>query len=455
MAKTECYRIIEGKLVSKSIEIPLVFGLISEDDGIFFTEFYTPESFDLNNFVALVDSDDTHGFNAFCITEDSNELEIRSLSIRSIVFNARKILLECYDCIIHKTRDFPKTPFGKQYQKSALHYLEFEGLQIEFCEYTSYKEIRGNDCVAMERDHSKALLVANSIPYNLEFNKTNSKNIIVSFPNESNSTLTYNAFLDLRNDFTSLLSFLNGARVKIRKEYTGETFSKLGRRPISSQVTITYSFKRLHPERLDSYIPLNHTSNNRVTNILNRIFSLSFDKYREWNKRIDLNSIVYALNAAAEATHVEEKFFIQIIAFERLTAQYAVAMGFAIEYLPDPLDYAEIKRQLFDVIERNKGLFGRNYHNAKAIIGGLNQVKPQTTQEKMLRLIADVRLQLSDDLVNLVNVVRHKVIHWGDVGDGLDGVKNLYLLNELLHEIILRLIDYTGIRNSAVLLANP
>lgn len=79
----------------------------------------------------------------------------------------------------------------------------------------------------------------------------------------------------------------------------------------------------------------------------------NFDKFIEWCEKIDIKSIIFYLNNSEQTKSLEEKVFIQIIAFERLTTMYVEFLGDKEEFLPNKTDYSPIK--LSSII--SKGLF--------------------------------------------------------------------------------------------------
>ena len=71
----------------------------------------------------------------------------------------------------------------------------------------------------------------------------------------------------------------------------------------------------------------------------------------------------------------------------------------------------------------------------------------------MFRIINDVEIPITKEIEFLVERVRHKTIHRGELESGDNGLVNFYLLDELLQEIILRLVGYNGPRESKILLS--
>jgi hypothetical protein len=224
----------------------------------------------------------------------------------------------------------------------------------------------------------------------------------------------------------------------VRAEFTGNYYS-VGK--IDSEISVRYSFKTINNRRHNNYIPL-RSHLNVGQNILNSFFIFSFDKYREWNKTLDLNSLFFYLSNAEQSKGIEDRFFIQIIAFERLAAKYVDTLDKKEFFASDPEKFGSVKEQILDIIKQNKSIFGKHINSIKGRIGDLNIIKRTKTDEKFLTIIKDAKIELTSDLENLVRVVRHDAIHKGEIGQAEDIVKNYLLLDQLLRDIILNLVEY-------------
>lgn len=325
---------------------------------------------------------------------------------------------------------------------------------MEFCDHTEIKETkRGSNesSNTIERDYTSSEIFTEFNSYKQVFYKSQvNKNVIADFSGKTNSILIYGNFLKFKKDYISFLSFLNGATVKIRKEFTGNYLS-LDKVTLKSEITVVYSFEKLTNKRHNNYIPLNKRLTNVPDNIIGKAFLFSFDKFREWNIKLDLSSIIYYLNTVEKINSAEERFFIQIIAFERLAKLYSKYAYPVNECLPSPEDFEIIKNEFYIILENNKEKFGSNFDKAKGLIGNLNKTKISNTA-KLYGILNDVNIEINDDIRNLIEEVRNNTVHEGEIGDGTDGIKNMHLLNELIHEIILRLIEYRGIRYNKYIL---
>ena len=438
MHRFEEYRIKKGQLTSSKVEIPIDFGLIFNEDGILVLDLYVSESFNLSEFlikIHRVDRNQNYGIE--CFTEDNNKLYLDTLRFSNITPHISKVKMVCYGQMKHvKINNQPEQYID---ENPKLHYLELEGLKMEFNDHTKeFRERRGRpieDLANFKRDHTYSILRFGNCSYNqLFYQATDSENIIVEFPNDSNDTLSYEKFCEIRHDYISALSFLNGATVRIRKECTGSYYS-LGK--IDSEIVITYSFSQLNHKKFSKYLPINNPFN-ISDRILRKFFDLCFDSFVDWNKKIDLNTIIYFLSNSVQTKSIDERIFIQMIAFERLTTKYAEYLGEKEEFSPSQKDFEPIKKKLFQVIDEHKLDFGDAFEIVKSKIGNLNQIKRFSTKEKMYKLIQDVKIPINPKIENLIDIVRNKTIHQGDIGSGNEGVVNYYLLDELISSTLLK-----------------
>ncbi|MCK9641570.1 MAG: hypothetical protein M0R39_16830 [Prolixibacteraceae bacterium] len=388
-----------------------------------------------------------------CLTVENNKLSLDRLRFASITPHILTVQMICYGKLKHiKTKDFPE---NLRLEKPKLYYLELEGLQMEFCDFTEETKYRNGkeivDFNKRKRDYTTSLLRFQNHPYNQLFYKDlNSDNIVIEFPDDTNNTLFYEKFCEIKDDYISVLSFFNGAKLKIRKECTGSYYS-IGK--IDSEIVIRYSFLKIKNQRFNKYIPLNDPFS-RSQKILNKLFVFCFDNYVNWNDKLDLNTIIYFLNNSEKVGSIDERIFIQIIAFERLTTRYAEYLGENEEFKPSRESFEPIKKKLYDIVDEHKNDFGDAYAIVKSKIGNINQIKKLSTKEKMYKLIQDVNIPITSRICDLIDNVRNKTIHQGDIGNGNEALVNYYLLDELIREIVLRLIKYDGPRESMILLNN-
>jgi hypothetical protein len=453
----EVQRIVKGSLSGGLIEIPIHFGLIFSDLGALTLDLYVEESFNLSSLM----QDDKGGiwkadYTLKCKSSKDDLLEIDQLSFSRIDPHESTLKMVCYGKMV-KT-EIRKTPVPTRPDKrgETVHFLILEGLKIRFTDITEKPRARKGRKIEglfdWKRDHTSALLVADKYPFNQVFYQPEGSNqIAVEFDNKSNNTLTHEKFTELKRDYLGALSFLNGATVSLRKEFIGSFCSQDASGTLGSEIEITYSFKSVINDRYNGYVPINDPFS-ISHNVLNTFFIHNFDNYRNWSSKIDLNSIVFYLSNSEQTRSMEEKVFIQMIAFERLTTLYANYLGETEEFLPCKEEFEEIKKELQTVLSKHKNKFGNAYNTVRGKVSNLNQIKRGSTSDKMYRLINDVNIPITSEIETLIDVIRNKTIHEGNIGEGEQFWTTFLLLDELIREIILRLVEFKGDRKSQILL---
>jgi len=69
----------------------------------------------------------------------------------------------------------------------------------------------------------------------------------------------------------------------------------------------------------------------------------------------------------------------------------------------------------------------------------------------MRAILIDLGIDITPDIIQLIDM-RNEAVHEGEIGSNpAEAYKNVRLLNELIHEIIVKLIGYKGQRRSSVL----
>jgi hypothetical protein len=459
----EVYRIKKGNLSIQTLDIPFDFGLVFEEEGIFYIDVYVAEQFDLlsfmNNKEKIYLNDN---FFLKAKTDKKNELEATELSLRNITPHQSFIKLQSYGFIKHT--EVRENYVGKEKedntdQMQTLFFLEIEGLRIEYTDLTETIKARGgvkiNEFNDWERDHTSAVLIYNS-PTKIGYNNfkftffpcESGNNIYVELPNYRDNgpnVLFYDVYKEFKRDLVFFLSFLNGAEVAIRKEFIGG-FYNIGK--VNSQTIISYSFKTIKTESYNKYIPLNNPFN-RVDHILGYAFIHCFNQFVLENKKLDLNSIIFYLNGAEQAGSIEEKFFVQIIAFERLAQKYVESIENSDSFIIDDSTYKPIKDELLLVLNKySKGNLKNSIDNLKGKIGDLNKVKRTSTEYKFKKLLEYSKINITPEIQVIIDEARHKSVHHGEIGQGNDGIKNYLVLDELLRDIILNIINYDRARIS-------
>lgn len=418
----ELHRVRDGKILSENIEIPIDFGIILEEDGIITADLYINSSFNLENFMDFTLEMIKTRSKALCKTDAGLDLEIRGIEFRSIIPYKQLVKVICYDSVL-LTKERVQ-PYRENSQTvTLLHSLVIEGLQMEYCEATTQQRQGRNENIGprnIQWDLTSIGWLADFSMYALNFYKEyETGDVIVKFNHSKNTKLTYDKFLELKFDFISLLSFVNGAQVKVRRESYGTYFMSENQ---TALIDVDYSFRKWSNQRHTEYIMLNHIFN-RSHNVLNEIMIESFDNFRKWNKQIDLNSIIFYLNGAVQARSLNEQYFILIIAFERLTTLYARVSGAKTITHPLKDDFKTIKEELFNILDRHKSILEPYFERTKSIVGGLNQVQRLSTIDKMHGILTDLKIDVTPEIAALINVVRNEAIHEGHIGEGEESFK--------------------------------
>lgn len=458
----ELYRIKKGELTTENIVIPIDFGIIFEEDGVFFFDFYIADSFDLNSFMKD-DNSFRSEFAMKAMTDENNHIEATELSLRNVSPYKSFIRTQSYGYIKHteRSKNYENDTLKEEDddKRQTLFYLELEGLKMEYSDLTETIKARSGvkikDFDNFKRDHTNASLIYNSATKagcnNFQFtffqseNKDNISVELPTFQTDGPNVLYYDIYLEFKRELIYVLSFLNGAEVAIRKEFIGG-FYRIGK--TDSQTVITYSFQTIKNKNYNDYIPLN-SGLHRGNFILSSVFMSCFDKYVEENKKLDLNSIIFYLNGAEQSKSIDEKFFVLIIAFERLAKKYVETLNNTDLLVISEEKYQPIKDELLETLRRHK-----SKENEQAIkrlmpkIGELNKIKRNSTEYKFLKILEYARIDLTPEIEKIINEVRHKTVHQGEFGEGNQGIKNYLVLDELLRDIILNIIGYKNARIS-------
>ncbi len=455
----EIYRIRKGEIVSDQYTIPIDFGLVFEDEGVFLFDLYVNEEYDL---VELINKREASVYFAplrlNAKTEDQNQIEATELFFKNTIPSQSKIQMTCRGQVKYIQKRDGVDNSGAT-NNTYLFFLEIEGLRMEHTNHTTINKERDGEVIKdfnnKTRDYTKACLrYDNSVTkgttlFNLIFSQLKgSENILIEFPSyntKGETLLGYELFTQLKKDFVALLSFLNGAEVAIRKEFLGGFVTD----PLGSEVTITYSYKTIKNQKYSEYVPLGNVWF-RSEYIMSYALTFCFNAFIEENKKLSLNTTIYYLNGAEQARSVQEKFFILIIALEALAKK-------CLETVEEP-ETGYLGSDVFDSIKKkfNETLvddFGatlkpQDLNDLKGRIGNLN--RKSNTDKKFDELLKYGKITKTGDLNRLLKEVRNDTVHEGNIGEGREGVKNYLLLDQLLRDFILNRIGYTKKRNSVL-----
>lgn len=455
----EAYTIKKGRIFNQEINIPFDFGIAILKDGIYFFEFHVNESYNLTEHMRKNTKQDLFytSLEMECLTEDNNKLSSYGLSTTQIAPAKSKLSMTCFGGVVFE--DISLDPFTPKEELDAefrqpIYFVELEGLKMQFLDLTEIEHFRHGvkvESFNSKRDHTNAKIIYNGSSnspcnsFNLTFSPSqkNENNIILEFNGDFPNILYYDVFNEFKEDFIELLSLLNGAEIRIRKEFIGR-HSNVGH--FTSQKHITYSFKSISNEKYSQYVPINSPFH-KTERIISNTFTSCFDKYIELNKDLDFNSIIFYLNGAENANSIMEQLFTKIIAFERLATINYKLNSKQIHSLVTPEQLETIKKEISPIIKKYSEQFTYDYRKVNSRITNIYKENSSYTEDKLYFLLQTANITPDTEIDYLIKTVRNTVIHEGKLEDLKDAVKYCFLVDKLLRDIILNLIGYTGSRN--------
>lgn len=448
-----------GELSCDKCVIPFDFGHVFEDKGVLHFEFYVHKDFDLASLITKPKTVFTDFyFKMKSTTVDLNSIEATGLVAKTISPQFFRIEMVSEGLLVHTVLSSYPDNAKMELNDMTLYYIEFEGLKMLQTDVTETTKTRRGEDVSpwnnLERDHTPLTVMydgdirqANFFHVTF-FNSDSTNNIIAEYSNKNEKPPTpikYGYWQSFKNDFLYLLSFLNGGEVKIKKEHLGGFVSSKG---IKTQTEIFYSHPIISARQKSEYIPINNEWY-RDKYILHHSFTNCFNNYIKLNKLLDFNSIIYYLNGAQQVNSLDERFFISIIAFERLASTYAVGFNLSDENIVSDEIFEPIKIELIKVINSNKFNLGEGYSRILQKISEVHKIKATSVRFKFNQLLEYANVPVTDEIKNIINKIRNTSIHSGEIGQGNEGINNYYVLDEMIRDIILNLIEYKGPRYSA------
>jgi len=448
-----------GELSCEQCVIPFDFGHVFEDEGVLRFEFYVHKDFDLASLITKPKTVFTDfNFKMKSTTVDLNIIEATGLLAKTIDPHFFRIEMVSEGVLVHT--DLSSYPDNAKLELNdlTLYYIEFEGLNMVQTDVTEVSKTRRGEDVSpwnnLERDHTPLMVIydgdisqANFFHFTF-FKSDSTDNIIAEFSNKNEKPPTpikYGYWQTFKREFLYLLSFLNGGEVKIKNEHLGGFVSSKG---IKTQTEIFYSHPVLGARKTTGYIPINNKWYIDKY-ILHHSFTNCFNNYVKLNKLLDFNSIIYYLNGAQQVDSFDERFFISIIAFERLASTYAVSFNLSDENIVPDDKFEPIKIELIRIIKGNKNILGEGYSKIIQKISEVHKIKATSVRYKFKHLLEYAKVPVTEDIKNIIDKIRNTSIHSGEIGEGKEGIKNYYVLDEMIRDIILNLIEYKGPRYSA------
>lgn len=442
------YRLRNGNLDYKEFNIPFAFGIVYFDEGQYLFELFLENDYPLEH--VLKENKNTFLKKSAFLTAflDSGEIlkasKILPLRLQPSI---DKVILECLDrvTIENSIDDKDESNLKESLKQKNLFFIKLEGLKMSFSNHTevqayrNHKEISWHLLQNYHWDHSVCVIKIGGVEYKTIWRKDIDEEIIIEFLSQEYQyqSMPYVVFTEVKNDFISILSLLNGAEVRVREEYTGDYFSQP---KLDSQIKHLYSFRKEKSKSFNTFIPLDDEWF-KGYNIINRVFMWDFNRYRYWNSKLDFNSIIFILGNTQQIPSIDERVFIQIILLERLTDSYALINPISNPKLIDEEIFSIIKNELNQVLEKYETqLTASHFSTIKARLFGLNDGKRQRTDVKIVSMLEEVGIHITNEIRKVINEDRHIIIHKGDIGSR----KTFEILDSLLRQVIINLIKYNG-----------
>ncbi len=448
------YVIKAARICSKGQNSELSFALVHFIDGIYNIEAYFKDS----SFHSLADGDEW--LTLIGQTDKGLDIEIQGLGYTGYTSHNLKATFICHQFI--KVTSNNESEFDQNgpntWKGDNIFQVELEGLEMQFSDYTESKKYRSIDNEQSfsntEFDHTSCGMKIN-IPgilgnfYHLLFYRSSKNtNIILDFRfHDGYNRLTLEGWRYIRHDFVMLLSFLNGGRVFIRKEFCGRFYTDREGDVVDAQEIVLYSRDEPPAKRVKrDFIPINY-HHSYSGDVFGHVFSHCFESYHNLNKILDLNDVVFSLNNAGTAHGLKEKYYILIAAFEMICNNYHKSEKTRTYWLDEELFRSLVKPALLDVIANMKDKIASNAMEVfTSKISNLNAITG--TADKMFKFLEHARIPLNDNVKRFVTIERHKAVHEGSIGENSDEmVKNYWKLDHILRDSILNLIGYKSHRH--------
>lgn len=441
------YQLKTGCIKNNDIYIPFNTGIVEDVNGMIHLKFFINRNVNLNSLLEKAQFSWNNILHGEGLTINDVRVEFFQMYLKNISSKGEAELI-CNDKI---KVYYQQTGIKKDNPELLIHTIILEGLEMQFEKMTDQRAYKDGQEIRMlntTSDYSTAVIMIKHEQFKQRFEKNDDSNGVCVVFNDSigYNKLSYEKYMSIKKEYISFLSFINGAPVRVRCEYCDDNFITKG------YCKIIYSYQKFENVSYNDFIPVRKDRLMNRYNVMEPLFFESFDNYIKWNGILDLNSIIDSLGDAQNNSSIEDRTFIKMIAYEKITSKYAEyknTENFQIELIDSDL-FDEIRVQLKSVIDNYRTNMNNNIYSIFiSKIGGLNKTKRNATDYKFRLLPNDVGILIDGELDILLNVNRHKIIHYGKLGDNEEECWNMEtLLDELIREIILRLIKASINRNS-------
>lgn len=429
----------------ENLKLDFLVGFVYDKDGAYFLELHFDEFIDLHSFYqenrnAFYERD----YKLMCTTDDGAKFTAPSIAMKNLPFRKSMGNFYCFD-YYQIEKELSDWGDGELNEQNTMHYVKLEGLRMHHNSHTFITADGGgkkkSNSVGENSlwDHTSVEFQVDYMCYDIIFRDTDDGEVVIEFQGESNN-MSFDLWNEIKLDFLEFLSFLNGAPVHVRAEYAGQYYTG---NKLDSQFKRFFSFTKRTPKSWNKFIPINDGWY-KGDRPLNKAFIQNFMKYMEVNKILDLNTIIFYLNNAEQASSIGERLFIQTILLERFSDKYAETLPDEPLKIVDEKVFEPILSELNKVLEKNKRTLDDSYNLIRSRINNINNAKRQQTDVKFRNLIKGAGIEITDEIDELL-LDRHIIIHKGELGNKKRGLRNFHLMDKLIRKIILGLIGYNGV----------
>lgn len=447
------YTITSGYLECQNEKVNIPFALVFLEKGVYRIEINLEDSTLYNKY------EFNHTYKLVGTTEKKHHIECINLFLTKHESYNSKIELksEGYFKLTKPTEDEVPPEIEEKDRRERIWFVELENLKTSFANFTYIK--RSKDFSDVDNiftnnilDHTESIWVIDNLKDNGNYfrfriiQKKNSENLLLDLRDDKGSCkLYYDEYLTIKKDLIPLLSFMNGGIVRIRKEYTGNYYgqSNMG---YHSHTEINYSFLNKYEDSYNDYLQINYHFTNS-DRIFREIFTNCFNKFRQYNELLELDSLIFSLNVSTQTIGLKERYFILITALEKIAKKYSESNNLETNYfINNDFFEKDLKPKLLESISSLKNTDKANWNRMNSILSNLNINKSST--KGLFDFLLFAKIPLSVSVKKLIKKERNLAVHEGNIGNTSDEMwKNYLKLDHILRDIILNLIGYFGTRN--------
>jgi len=384
--------------------------------------------------------------------EKGERMELTDLRFHHISYDNPTCKLQCHNYIQVFSKEDSEENFSKD---SPVNAIEIEGFYIRhrshivvkemdpktFHEYRFTKEYNNTSAPLLIKDE-----LTNTYHGGLWFKfkklkKFDNEIIFLESNIKPAVKLTFDLYHKIRNDLELFLSFINGASVKIRREYLGRYFSTTD---LYSDIVKEYSFPTIENVEYNPYIPI-RIPGQEYDNVMYHLFKC-FPKFVEINKLYDLKPTIELLNDTNNAVTLHQRFYALMVGLESIAKKHMKITDDGKDEIIENTNLDNLIEDSLSKLKNHKEEFEKLkvYGKLENTIRGFKRKRKNSTY-KIFKLLEYSNIEITEEIGILISKYRHKSVHEGDIGKTkMERRKNYIVLDSLLRKIILQLINYKG-----------